>query len=467
MAKMIKFIINNTLVESSLSAGTVLLDLIRDDLKLTGTKEGCREGECGACTILLGELLNNGQMSYKACASCLVPIGEARNKHVVTIEGLNKETLTAVQQAIFDNSASQCGFCTPGIVLSLTGFLFSSPNFSNEDAINAMDGNICRCTGYVSIKNAAKTLSDMFSKKPQAEPSRIEQLVKWSVIPEYFLKIPQKLSERKKNTHVKIKAKVPIIVAGATDLLIQRPDELINSDLEFISLQPELSKIVEDKDFITIGAGVTVEQFRTSKIINKYFPTLKNNLLLLSSTIVRNKATIAGNIVNASPIADMAIILLPLNVNLILKDGNNKRSIQLKDFYNGYKILALRKNETIEKIRIPFPVNNAILNFEKVSNRKYLDIASCNSAMYLHEEDGIIEDIKISAGGVAPIPLLLEKTSNLLKGKQISNEILQQAKQILQKEITPIDDIRGTAEYKKLLLGQLLFAHFDKIRDDR
>lgn len=454
---MIKFFINNKLVSTSLSSGRLLLDFLRDDSGLTGTKEGCREGECGACTVLLGELLENGEMSYKACASCLLVLGEIRGKHVVTVEGLNSENLTAVQQALFDNNAIQCGFCTPGIVLSLTGFLLSSPDFCCDDAINALDGNLCRCTGYVPIKKAAKSLSDMFSKKNQTG-SRIEQLVKYSVLPKYFLNIPKKLKKLSSNKQQRTNNN--IIIAGGTDLLIQKPDELMKYDLEFISLRPELSKIKLENDLIFVGAGVTVEQFRTSDIINKYFPSMKDDLLLVSSNLIRNKATIAGNLVNASPIADMAIILLVLDAKLLLKKGNNSRTVALNNFYKSYKELDLSQDEIIEKIQIPTPPKSYIFNFEKVSNRKYLDIASVNSAFFLKSENKKLETVRISLGGVAPIPLLLTKTCEFLEGKTLSDEVLSKAKEILSEEICPIDDIRGSAEYKKLLAGQLLQSHF-------
>jgi xanthine dehydrogenase small subunit len=459
---MIKCIVNDKQIETSLSSGAVALDIIREELKLTGTKEGCREGECGACTILLGELLDDGTMKYKACASCLLPVGEIRNKHVVTVEGLNLEKLNTVQQAIFDNNASQCGFCTPGIVLSLTGFLLSSRDFSYDEAVTALDGNICRCTGYVAIRNAARRLSDMFSCKGFTAGLRIEQLVESSVLPKYFLDIPSKLSGLQEDILIKSTVKTPVLIAGGTDLFVQKPDELIGCDLEFVSEHPELCKIEEISDAIAVGGGVTTEEFRTSAIINKYFPTMKDDLLLVSSTIMRNRATLAGNIVNASPIGDVTIILLALSAVLIINDHKKQRTVALDDFYNGYKNIDLKDGEFIENILIPLPAKNSSFNFEKVSNRKYLDIASCNSAISLEVNCSIVKEIRISAGGVTPIPSLLKKTSEFIKGKEISNKVLVEAGKILLEEIAPIDDIRGSAKYKKLLLKQLFFAHFIK-----
>jgi len=459
----IKCIINDKVVEISSNLGLSVLDMIREEFRLTGTKEGCKEGECGACTILLGELTTEGSMKYKACASCLLPIGEIKNKHIVTVEGLNLKNLNTVQQSIYDNNASQCGFCTPGIVLSLTGFLLSSRDFSYDDAITALDGNICRCTGYESIRKAAKTLCDMFANKEVTADSRTEHLIESFVLPKYFHDIPEKLSVLHEEVLMKKTLINPIFVAGGTDLLVQRTDELLDRDLDFISEHPGMDSIEEGDNFITVGAGITTEEFRNSDIINKYFPTIKDDLLLVSSTIMRNKATIAGNIVNASPIGDLTIILLVLDAVLIITNNKTQRQVVLCDFYHGYKKIDLKKNEYIENIQIPLPMENGLFNFEKVSNRKYLDIASCNSAITLKVIDNKIECIDISAGGVAPIPLKLIKTSEFLQDKNISSKLIKEAGEILMQEISPINDIRGSAKYKKMLLRQLLYAHFIKL----
>ena len=463
---MIKFILNNSLVETQCSPGTVLLDLIREDFRLTGTKEGCREGECGACTILLGALAEDGNMKYKACASCLLPIGEVKNKHVVTVEGLNMEDgLNAVQQAIFDNSASQCGFCTPGIVLSLTGFLLTSKDFNYNDAVTALDGNICRCTGYVAIRNAAKQLSNKFSKKGFSAGLRIIQLVETSVLPKYFLDINRRLTELQDEILIKPEKDDPVYVGGGTDLFVQKSDVLEDSELEFISEHSSLSKIEIKDGVISIGGGVTTEDLRNSDIINKYFPQLKNDLLLISSTIMRNRATIAGNIVNASPIGDIAIIMLALNASLIIRNikTSKRRKLAVNKFFNAYKIIDLKKNEIIESFTLSIPSGKSCFNFEKVSNRKHLDIASCNSAVSFELDNKVIKNIQISAGGVAPVPMILDKTCQYLEGKEVSSNILEEAGKILLDEISPIDDIRGSAKYKKLLMKQLFLAHFLKL----
>ena len=193
MKQPIRFIMNDRQVETALPAGAVVLDFIRQHQHLFGTKEGCKEGECGACTVLLGQLKDN-DLQYKAVASCLLPLGELEGKHIVTVEGLNTGSLplTPVQQALIEEGASQCGFCTPGIVMSLTGFFLTGKTLDYQEAIDALDGNICRCTGYVPIQRAAKKLCHTYAPQWGSgySKNRIQQLVQWSILPDYFLQIP-------------------------------------------------------------------------------------------------------------------------------------------------------------------------------------------------------------------------------------------------------------------------------------
>jgi xanthine dehydrogenase small subunit len=457
----IKFILNDREEQTSLPAGTVTLDLIRLHKGLSGTKESCREGECGSCTILLGELKNN-RMCYKAVASCLLPIGELQGKHIVTIEGLNSPGLTRVQQALVDYGAIQCGFCTPGIVQSLTGFFLSDEKLDYPGAIDAIDGNICRCTGYVSIKKAAKSLCDSFAGKTRNN-GRVEDLVKFSFVPDYFLRIPAMLQAIAARPPVPENGAEKIIAGGETDLFVQKPGELLERRFDFVSRREELSGIKEKNNEIHIGAAATVEEIKNSLLVERLFPEIKKYLRLVASKIIRNRATVAGNIANASPIADLTIFLLPLKSVVMLSKGNKKREVPLKSFFLGYKKLDMKKGEMILNIKFPIPGQEALFNFEKVSRRKHLDIAGCNSAICLEVKDTIISEIHLSAGGVAAVPLYLENTCRYLSGRELNVHNLREAVKIMQQEIAPISDIRGAADYKRLLLRQLFFAHFLKL----
>lgn len=481
MNNSIEFILNEKDVNTSLPVGTVTLDFIRDHQKMPGTKEGCREGECGACTVLMGELtgddaINNKynikyNIKYKAVASCLLPLGELHGKHVVTVEGINPpaaDGLTPVQQALTDEGASQCGFCTPGIVMALTGFFLFSEELDYSDAIDALDGNICRCTGYVSIQRAAKKLCDTFTPKLDKSKNRVDQLIEWEILPGYFKDIPHRL-KKLRETQPAPQAPTPqgIIVAGGTDLYVQKPEKLLESELDFISRRKEMTFIKREKDEIHIGAGTTVEEIKHSPLINELFPRMGDYLNLVSSTIMRNRATLAGNIVNASPIGDMTIILLALDARVSLVNGNGtakgkkgKREVPLNAFFKGYKQMDKKEGEIIETVIFPVPPGNSRFHFEKVSRRKYLDIASANTAVTITTDGDIVKNIHLSAGGVSPIPLYLEKTCAFLKGKEITAATIGDAVKIMQQEISPISDVRGSAHYKSLLLRNLVYAHF-------
>jgi xanthine dehydrogenase small subunit len=466
MKEPIKCIINNQAVETLAPVGTVTLDFIRQHQKLPGTKEGCREGECGACTILMGEL-QGSNMQYKAVASCLLPLGEVNGKHIVTVEGINGSTLTPIQQALVDEGASQCGFCTPGIVMSLTGFFLFSETLDYQDAVDALDGNICRCTGYVSIQRAVRQLCDSFAPHPGKRKNRVEQLVQWGILPDYFLHIPEQLKNLKTHPHPSPEETERVIVAGATDLYVQQPEELLGKKLEFISQRKGLTGILRKDNTVYIGAGTTMEAMKHSPLINQLFPNMKAYLNRVSSTIMRNRATLAGNIANASPIGDLTIILLALQADLCLVKGTEKRELPLKKFFKGYKTLDMKKGEIIETIKFPVPDVGSRFHFEKVSQRKYLDIASCNTAISITTDENSIKDIHLSAGGVAPIPLFLEKTCAFLKGKEISGKIPGEAVKVMEQEISPISDVRGSAGYKTLLLRNLIFAHFLTLFPDK
>jgi len=472
MKKSMRLIINDRETETTAPAGTVSLDFIRDHQKLPGTKEGCREGECGACTVLIGRLTGD-DVRYKTVASCLLPLGELQNNHVVTVEGLDGAgtgDLTPVQQALTDEGASQCGFCTPGIVMALTGFFLFSETLDYSDAVDAADGNICRCTGYVSIQRAARKLCDEFAPRLDKTKNRVEQLVEWGILPAYFSEIPGRLkgigATHPTPSGHRHSSQEGIVIAGATDLYVQKPTELLDKELEFISKRSDMTGIKKEKNTVRIGAGTTVEELKRSPLINDLFPNMRDYLNLVSSTIMRNRATLAGNIVNASPIGDLSIMLLALDARLSLvkgspKDkGNTKRDVPLKKFFKGYKQMDLKDGEIIETITFPVPAKNSRFHFEKVSRRKYLDIASANTAVTIETDGDTIADIHLSAGGVSPIPLYLEKTRAFLKGKAITTDTVGEAVKIMEQEISPISDVRGSARYKTLLLRNLIYAHF-------
>lgn len=456
---MTSFILNDSPVSTSSSPGMTLLEFVRGVACLSGTKEACREGECGACTVLLGSRRPDGSVAYKACASCLLPLGDADGCHVVTVEGLGGGSLTLVQRLIVEHSASQCGFCTPGIVLSLTGFALGAEKISYEGAVDALDGNICRCTGYVAIRNAARALCENLANVDAAPARRVEALVSAGAVPAYFKDIPARLAQLK--TAPRQAGEKAVLVAGGTDLFVQKPEELLESELCFLSKRADLSYVKADGEVLRVGGATTIEDFRLSEPVRRHFPALERDLLLHSSAILRNKATLAGNVVNASPIGDATVILLALAARLVITGaGGKKREVPLDKFFLGYKKTDLACGELVSELVIPLLPAGARYRFEKVSNRTTLDIAAVNSALRLTTApDGTIADLRVSAGGVAAVPLLLGLES--FRGRKPDAAAVEAIAAAASAAAKPIDDIRGSAAYKKLLLGQLVRAHFN------
>ena len=462
---MIRFILNDKEVTTDFPNGMVLLDFIRYHQHLTGTKIGCREGDCGACTILVGEI-ENGELKYESATSCLMALGNAHGKHIVTVEGINFENkLNPVQQAIADEGATQCGFCTPGFVMSLAGFCLSDKEATQENAIAAVDGNICRCTGYKSIERACGHVAELMKNKNGGEATLF--VVKEKILPEYFSDIKNRLKIFNAATDGKFPppdSGLPTPLGGGTDLYVQKHDEMKESAIDFLFDTPELNGIAKEGNKCVVGPSATVSDLKNSPIINDAFPEFHRFVKLVSSTPIRNMATIAGNFVNASPIGDFTIFFLALDAQLGLLQTSSKggglRTVPLRRFYKGYKQLDKTPDEIISKIWFELPGKNIYFNFEKVSKRTHLDIASVNSAICLSLNKNKIDAAGISAGGVGPIPMYLEKTSEFLKGKIVSENLIHEAIEIAQSEISPISDARGSKEYKRLLLGQLIKAHF-------
>lgn len=457
---MIEFILNNKSIKTSLPSGMTLLDFVRYEQRLTGTKIGCREGDCGACTILVGTFRDDLIIEYQSITSCISPLGNAHGKHIVTIEGTNLDgKLTAAQNAMKDNYATQCGFCTPGFVVSLTGFALSNTEKTFDKALDAISGNICRCTGYKSIERAAHQLCQHLEHS-NSELS-IDSLIKKEVIPKYFKDIPNRLKAIQSQPKINSEKKA---VYGGTDIYVQKADHLIDDEVHHAGFNPNLKGIKIEGQTCTLGGGTTVTDLWNHVDLNRFFPNLRKQLKLISSEQIRNMASFGGNFVNASPIGDMTIFFLALNSDITLQNQDgNERTIALKDFYKSYKIIDLKEGELLKNICFKLPTKISKFNFEKVCKRTHLDIASVNSAIHLSVENNTICDAHVAMGGVYEIPKYLRKTSEFLKGAKLSVKIILEANDILQDEISPISDVRGTSEYKRLLGRQLYFAHFTEL----
>jgi xanthine dehydrogenase small subunit len=453
---MIQFILNNQLIKTDKPASTTLLDFVRYDENLRGTKIGCREGDCGACTVLIGSI-KEGKLEYMSATSCLTPLPNVHGKHVVTVEGLNlPDKLNQAQQAMVDCSGTQCGFCTPGFVNSMCGYALTCSKPTLESAISAIDGNICRCTGYKTIERASAQLAEKLQTKDQN--NSISWLVANEFVPDYFLNIEERvkaIGTKEYNSN----GQIPI--GGGTDLYVQKHHELHDFDLDYLFDRSSLNGISFDGNNCILKSSATVTDLIENKTLLETIPNWYKHLKLLSSTPIRNIATISGNIANGSPIGDFTIILLAMKAQLTLTNkAKSSRKVMLKDFYLGYKTLDKKADEIISEIAFELPTNGTQFNFEKVCKRQYLDIASVNSAITISNNGNTITEAHASMGGVGPTPKYLAQTSEFLTNKAITVSIIKEAEQILQTELSPISDARGTEAYKRLLGRQLFFSHF-------
>ena len=461
---MIEFYLNGHKIRTDAPPGSGLLGFIRNEQGLKGTKLVCKEGECAACAVLAGAL-EGGRVRYQNMCSCIMPLANAHGRHIVTIEGLNGEELTPVQQAMVDCHGSQCGFCTPGFVVSLTGALLGEERPGYAQLHKAIDGNICRCTGYKSIERAAQRIAEELPK----EGYGLETLIREGYLPAYFGQMAAKLAALAAPSRTVLPEEEPatappLFLGGGTDLLVQKPRKVEAGAVQPVFGQPELKGVKVENGRCTVGAAATATELEQTGILQSIlYPQEDSFFHLLSSSPIRNMSTVGGNLANASPIGDFTILFLALDSRIRLRDGLRERTLPLKDFYLGYKKMDRRPEEYLASIEFEIPKKDVCFSFEKVSARRCLDIASVNTAAALEVDEGnVIRTAHLSAGGVGPIPMYLRQTAGFLQGKLMDEQLLKEALAVMQEEISPISDARGSADYKRRLLRQLVLAHFHK-----
>jgi xanthine dehydrogenase small subunit len=461
----VEFWINDERVSAGEPRGLLVLDYLRERRGLAGTKEGCKEGDCGACCVMIGTL-DQGTVSYELVTSCLVPLGEMHGKHVVTVEGLNGDELNFVQSAMVDQGGTQCGYCTPGFIMAMSWYMMcETEEPSLERFRRAISGNLCRCTGYCSILRAGSVINRFFEEAgPGREiwdsPDRIGALSSSEMIPAYFTRMVGRLGEIAAHpASVSLKDGV-LGIAGGTDLYVQRGEDIPDSDVALLGGLDGFRGVRLQGECLHVGALTSFEAFGQDARVRELVPEMDRVLYLIASLPLRNRATLSGNIVNASPIGDMTILLMALGGTLVLQDGDASRQVELRNFYSGYKQFDKRPEEIVTEIRIPVSDGDTSVGFEKVSKRETLDIASVNSACRIRVVDGMIREAAITVGGVAPVPLFARAASAALVDRPLDVATVRQMLILLQSEVSPISDIRGSAQYKRLLAHQLVLAHF-------
>ncbi len=458
----VRFLLNGEVIETHAAPGRLALDHLRRDLRIVGVKEGCREGDCGACTVLLGEL-EGERLVYRAVPACMLLVGQLQGTHLVTIEGLTPSAgLNPLQRIVAEEGATQCGFCTPGILIAWTAFLLGSKQLTRRGAIKAISGNLCRCTGYASLRRCASRIAEELVSFEPPGPIRTGALVEKGILPRFFLlasflpRVPDQLADRAKAGPVA----ESMVIAGGTDLLVrfrERPGEAPPRILNRPELSPVIRK-VRVNDELVLDAMTTFEELHDSADLRQLVPRIATYLELIASPPIRARATLGGNIANASPAADVDVILQALDAELELRSKKGKRRLSLGEFHLGYKETALRPGEVIDEIHLP--LRQRRFNFEKVSRRRWLDVAAVNSAISFEVDGDRFGAVTLAVGGVAPIPLRLSRAPVRLEGERIEPETIEAAAELQDEEIAPIDDVRGSAIYKRLLARRLFYAHF-------
>jgi len=469
----VRFVLDNKIQEVDfeklqLSPTTTVLTYLRQLDGHKGVKEGCSEGDCGACTVVVAGLNNRGTLEYKSIDSCLVFLPMIHGKQLITIENLAVATpsqmqLHPVQTAMINHHGSQCGYCTPGIVMSLFALYKNHTDPSRETVTDAFTGNLCRCTGYRSIIDAALDVcqhpaGDHFSAQEEhvlallGEISSDETSLDLQSRGQRYLK-PFTLEEA-----LLLRSQHPdaLIIGGSTDTaLLQTKKNITLSKILDLSAVDALKFIVEDHRKVSFGAGTTLQELL--EYANDRLPYLRDMAAVFGSLQIRNVATIGGNVGTASPIGDLLPVLLVLQAQVRLMKKDFQRDMPLRDFITGYRKTALAADELISMVWFEKPGKSELIKTYKISKRKDLDISSVSAAMRLtFSKEGKISRACIAFGGVAAIPKRATQTEGFLVGKSWDRATAMEAAAMLPAEYTPISDARADAAARSIMVKNLM-----------
>ena len=467
----IKFIFENKIHKIlNPDPNETILNYIRLRLKKTGTKEGCAEGGCGACTVVIGELKKNN-IVYKAINSCIAFTPSLEGKQLLVVEDLmlKNGSLHPVQSVMVNYHGSQCGFCTPGFVMSLFSMYKNNTSYDKKTIEESISGNLCRCTGYRPIIDAAISLNnkkpDQFKinekktiillKKIRPENIYINNKNKKYFAPRTVIELKKII---KKNPNLKF-------LSGGTDLsLIVTKQKKDIENIIYLNSIDELNYIKENNKYIEIGATTPLRKFEL--FIKKYYPDFNAILKRYGSIQIRNIATIAGNIVTASPIGDSLPLLLSLDASISIESFNTKTILSLKDFFISYRKTKLKKGQFISSIRIPIYKNN-IFKAYKISKRIDDDISSVCASFNVAIVNKKIKNIKIAYGGMAPTPKRAIHCEKILLNSDFSEEVILKAQISLETDFQPISDMRASKNYRMEIAKNLLLKCFTEIKNNK
>lgn len=476
MRKKIVFYLNGNRHEVAAEKSSMMLaDFLRYEESLTGTKIVCAEGDCGACSVLryFPHVPGTDTQNYLPINSCITLVAQLDGSSIVTVDALKKEgILHEAQRAMVQCHGSQCGFCTPGFVMALTGLVEEKLEkkekaIDAQEAKNCMTGNLCRCTGYQGIINAAMDIDlkkcESIKKRFNTEKQEVDLLQTFNEgvkmeNDEFSFYAPKTLEEAVNYLMTDPEIR---IIGGTTDLgVVHNKRKIKINKVLSLHLIRELYNVTENNGEIHFGARVTHAEFR--HFIKDKMPEFASYLDIFASPQIKNVGTIVGNIANASPIGDTPPALLALNADVCIMGPQGKREVPLSKFFLAYRKTDLKQGDIVTGIRFKIPSKSAAVRFYKNSNRKDLDISAVNLAVNLVWKDDSkkeIKEITIAAGGVAATPLRFVKTEEFLK----KNFDVNLAVKELHAEFKPLSDVRATSAYRHVLVENLFRRFFSEV----
>jgi len=463
LADAVRFLLNGEeRAVEGLDPTTTVLEYLRNHERRCGTKEGCAEGDCGACTVVLAEANDKGAMSYRAINSCIRFLPTLDGRHLITVEGVKDPdgTLHPVQRAMVEAHASQCGFCTPGFVMSLFALWHNDKAPSRETILQALAGNLCRCTGYRPILEAARLMyqgpgEDRFDREHTVygrlkRIGRLTGLQYKAAGKDFFA--PRSLGELGEYLRHHPDA---MLLAGGTDfgLLVTKQHKSFKN-VVWLGEIAELRTIATTGSHLEIGCAATWSDALPA--LQRYWPNFAELVHRFASPPIRNSATIGGNIANASPIGDGAPPLIALGASVVLISLGGERELPLEEFFLDYRKTALQRNEIVARLRIPLPEPGLEFAAYKLSKRVDQDISAVCAAFAVRIVGGVVSDTRIAFGGMAAIPKRAPAAEAALRGRPWTPPTVNQAAAALAEDFAPIDDFRASARYRLLTARNLL-----------